>query len=107
MELKLKDKIVVVGGASSGFGKAIAESLLSEGAIVIGIARSKEKLDELSKRFGAGFESLAIDITTEEATNQIRQQLGNRPLYGVLINAGGPPAKTVMETTMEDWDEAY
>ncbi|NJK85940.1 MAG: SDR family NAD(P)-dependent oxidoreductase [Bacteroidales bacterium] len=26
---------------------------------------------------------------------------------GILVNAGGPPAKSFHETTLEDWDEAY
>ena len=31
----------------------------------------------------------------------------DRQLHGIIVNAGGPPAKTVLETTMDDWDMAY
>jgi len=31
----------------------------------------------------------------------------NRDLTGIVVNAGGPPAKAFLETKMEDWDEAY
>lgn len=39
MDLQLNDQLFIVGGATSGFGKAIAEQLLKEGARIIAIAR--------------------------------------------------------------------
>lgn len=27
--------------------------------------------------------------------------------FGIFLNSGGPPAKSIEETTMEIWDEAY
>ena len=42
--ISLKDKIVVVTGASSGIGKALAETALSRGAKVAVCARNMEKL---------------------------------------------------------------
>ena len=46
MKLNLKDKLYIVPGASSGFGKAILEELVEEGARVIAIARTEEPLQE-------------------------------------------------------------
>ena len=34
-------------------------------------------------------------------------QIGKRDLEGVVINAGGPPASSFMETKLKDWDDAY
>lgn len=45
--MKLKNKSVVVTGASSGMGKAIVELFVKEGASVIAVARRKERLDAL------------------------------------------------------------
>lgn len=45
--MRLKDKVVVVTGASSGMGKAIVETFAKEGATVIAVARRAERLDEL------------------------------------------------------------
>jgi 3-oxoacyl-[acyl-carrier protein] reductase len=38
---------------------------------------------------------------------EILLKLKGRKVGGVLINGGGPPAKMIMETTPEDWDDAY
>lgn len=44
MDLQLQNKLFIVNGATSGFGKAVAEALLQEGACVVAIARGEEKL---------------------------------------------------------------
>ena len=47
--MKLKDKCVVVTGASSGMGRAIVERFVREGACVVAVARRKERLEELAQ----------------------------------------------------------
>lgn len=47
--MKLKDKVIVVTGASSGMGRAIVERYVREGAKVVAVARRKERLDELAE----------------------------------------------------------
>lgn len=47
--MELKDKSIVVTGASSGMGKAIVELFVKEGANVIAVARRKERLDALTE----------------------------------------------------------
>jgi 3-oxoacyl-[acyl-carrier protein] reductase len=78
-----------------------------EGAIVIAVARREEALKDLQKTFTAQVEIVPGDITKDEVVTGLRAQIKGRQLHGILINAGGPPAKTVLETTMEDWDMAY
>jgi 3-oxoacyl-[acyl-carrier protein] reductase len=106
MDMQLKNQLFIVGGASSGFGKAIAEALLAEGSAVIGVARGAEKLEAMQ----AGnplLETLAADITKPETIGLLQEKLAGRQLHGMVINAGGPPAKQTLETTLEDWDNAY
>ena len=107
MDLHIKDQLFIVGGATSGFGKAVAVALLNEGAQVLAIARGEQALHELASVYPGRVEILAADITSEESVALILEKIGKRQLHGVLINAGGPPAKTVAETTMDDWDNAY
>jgi len=106
MDLQLKDKFFVISGASSGFGKTIALELINEGAKVLLIARSKEKLLEAANG-NINASILQGDITNEETMQTLFAQYGHLHWDGILINAGGPPAKSFLETTIEDWDNAY
>ena len=107
MDLQLQQRNIIVSGASSGLGNAICIALLEEGANVIGIARSKEKLEEIKQRYPEQFLPLALDITQPESIERILETTNHLNIYGILFNAGGPPAKTIAETAMEDWDHAY
>lgn len=107
MNLDLKDRLFVVTGATSGFGKAVAESLLQEGAHLIINARGEEKLLEMQKIYPDQIEIVAGNITTDATISQITRTLGLRKVDGILVNAGGPPAKSFISTDMDDWDDAY
>lgn len=107
MDLSIKDKLFVVTGATSGFGKAIAECLINEGAKVIINARGEERLLEMQTRNPDQVEIIAGDITTDAIISSLINKIGNRKLDGILINAGGPPAKSFVSTELGDWDNAY
>ncbi len=107
MDLHIKQQLFLVGGATSGFGKAIAEALVAEGAHIIAVARGEEKLHELHLTAPEQIETLAGDISESEVIELLVDMVGSRQLHGMVINAGGPPAKTVLETTLADWDDAY
>ena len=106
MDLQIKDRLFVVTGASSGFGKAIVETLHREGARVISVARGQEKLDALKREF-PGIETISMDVTRTEAIDALLEQINYRELTGIVVNAGGPPAKAFLETDLGDWDTAY
>lgn len=107
MDLKISDHRFIVCGASSGFGRAIAEQLLAEGAAVITIARREDKLAELKDKFGDKVTVIAGNLLVEDTHNDIEAAIGNNSIHGVVINAGGPPALTPLETAIYDWDKAY
>lgn len=107
MDLNLINKLFIVPGASSGFGRAILEQLVSEGANVIAIARTKEPLEKVTSKYPKNVIPICGDITLTETMKSVLKQVGNRYLSGVVINAGGPPAKSFIETKLQDWDDAY
>ena len=107
MDMQMKGQLFLVGGASAGFGKAIVEALIKEGANVIAVARGEEKLKALQATAPGQVQILIGDITSPAMLPVIEAAIGDQQITGVVVNAGGPPAKTVMETTLADWDEAY
>lgn len=82
--------IILVTGASAGFGKAIALRLLAEGHTVIGTARRADKLAELAQQYPETFKALAFDIQDLAA---MKQALASLPeslqAIDVLINNAG------------------
>ena len=107
MNLKIKDKYFVVSGASSGFGHAIALRLVAEGARVLAVARTQKKLEKLETEGKGCVEILCGDITQSATIDQLMKKIGRRKIAGVLVNAGGPPARSFVEATLGDWDAAY
>lgn len=107
MDLLLKGALFVVTGSTSGFGKAIAEQLIQEGAHVIINARGEEKLENLNQKYPEQTSILHGDITTDAVISNLIRMVHGKKLDGIVINAGGPPAKSFIHTEITDWDNAY
>jgi len=107
MDLNIKKRLFIVCGASAGFGRAVAEGLAREGAMVIAIARREHLLHELSESFPGQVEYLAADLCKDEYDDALMEIIGSRTVSGLFINSGGPPPTHFLETTMQQWDDAY
>ena len=107
MNLEIDNQLFLVTGAGSGFGRAIAEALIEEGANVIANSKTAEKLNSLKALAPERIELIIGDITTTKVQEEVLNLLKDKNLSGAVFNAGGPPAKSVMETNMTDWDDAY
>ena len=102
-----QEGVYIVGGATSGFGGAVARKLVERGARIMAVARTEENLRALQQSYPEQVEYVAGDLTDPAIHDQIIGQLGDRFLDGIFLNSGGPPAKSIQETTIGDWDEAY
>ena len=51
MDLQINDQFFILGGASSGLGRAVAMRLLEEGANVLGVARGADGLKTIESIF--------------------------------------------------------
>ena len=90
---------VVVTGAASGMGLAVAERFLAEGWIVIGIDRDAEALSEAAASHGTAYHPVTADITDRTALSAALGTL--LPGVGAVVNAAGIyPA-----TTLADYHE--
>lgn len=94
---------VILTGASDGIGKQIAGLLVGRfNCIVLGIARSEDKLRAVKDDLGDNFNYIAGDVTDKTLWEKIAADFENNP-YSVLINNAGlmPPFTTVQNTTDE------
>ena len=107
MDLELKNRFFIICGAGSGLGNATAIRLAQEGAQVLAIARTKEKLEKLCNSFPDNIEAFCGDLFRADFIQELHEHVDNRRVDGILVNAAGPPAKQALETTIDDWDEAY
>src|SRR5215831_14887087 len=97
MDLGLKDKVAVVGGASKGLGRACAEALAEEGAKVVMCSRTQSDLDtaaeEIRRKTRADLLTFAGDLDKHETIRKLIAAAAER--YGrvdILVNnSGGPP----------------
>lgn len=107
MDLKIEKQLFIVTGASSGLGNAVAKALLENGSELIAVARREAPLKELSDRYTGRVEMICGDVMHDEILQRIIEAIRGRKLSGVFVNAGGPPAMSFQETSIEDWDDAY
>lgn len=90
---RLRDKVVLITGASSGIGRATMEAAGREGAKVVGTARTESKLQEgLDAVKAAGGEGIIVPADLEDVTSQDRIAQEALEAFGridVLINNAG------------------
>ena len=108
--MRLKDKVVILTGASSGIGETTALTLAGEGAKVVVIARRYERLEELAKKAkdleGEIF-PLAGDMSKDEdIKNAIKSTMDKYGRVDVIVNNAGVLDGFLSADNMKDevWD---
>lgn len=85
MDLKLKDKVAVVTGASKGIGLAITRAFLEEGAYVVAAARNIDALKGLDR-----VTAVSLDLSQRDAPAALVQRaLDTHDRVDVLVNNVG------------------
>ena len=98
--------IVLVTGASSGFGQAICRKLIADGYKVIGAARRLDKLQKLAQELGANFLPLTLDVSKKDSVETILLQLPKefQPINILINNAGlALGLEPAYEADYNDW----
>ena len=108
---RLKDKVAFITGGGSGIGKAIAKSMVEEGATVVLAARNQENLNAAVKEFEAmGGKAVAIpmDILKEQdVIDAVKKAIDTFGRIDILVNnsgIGGPTAY-VWDLKLDEWNE--
>jgi NADP-dependent 3-hydroxy acid dehydrogenase YdfG len=99
-------RIVLITGASSGYGKAIAKAFKDNGDIIIMTARNYEKLEQARKEVGGDL-AFSMDVTKPSEWDKTVALITEK--YGrldILVNnaGGGVTIKEVSELTTDEID---
>ena len=95
---RLEGKTILVTGASSGIGRALANQLLGCGANVLGVSRNPASLPE-------GVVPLKADLTQRDEVQAIFSQLG---CIDALVNCAGVAYMSrIIDGNPTDWEEMW
>lgn len=105
--MKLKDKVAVVTGASSGIGKAIAKALSEAGCKVALASRSVDKLRDLQDELGNKTLVVRMDVKDSESVQGAFKDIWDE--FGevhILVNCAGVMPLTYLKNQhLEEWLE--
>ena len=110
MELRLKDKVVLITGGTRGIGADIARGFAEEGARVAICARTQADLEarstEIARATGATVIGVPVDLSRRGEPERLVEHVVSR--FGrldVLVNSAGvAPGGNIEELTDDDWE---
>lgn len=109
MDLGVGGRAALVGGASRGIGRAVAEALVAEGARVVITARDAAGTEQVASEIGAvaGLAWTSADLDAAPAlVARVEERVG--PVDILITNTGGPPADPdPLAFSAEQWEQAH
>src|SRR5437764_12016926 len=84
----LSGTTAIVTGASRGFGRATAAALAGAGAVVVGVARDRTRLEEVHAQLGEAFVPVVADAADPIVAGELLDRY--RPST-LVLNAGASP----------------
>ena len=86
----MKDKIVVITGASAGIGAALAETVARRGAVPVLVARRADALEAVARRAGDRASTVVADMTRRADVHRVVQEtVGRHGRIDVWVNNAG------------------
>tara|TARA_R100001129_G_scaffold166860_2_gene134122 strand:+ start:30469 stop:31212 length:744 start_codon:yes stop_codon:yes gene_type:complete len=106
----IKDKVVIITGASSGIGEATARRLAGDGAKVVLGARREDRLKDLAGEIEqAGGRAIwnALDVASAEDNHRIVEAAVEAfgRIDAIFLNAGLMPSSPVSALKTDEWDQ--
>lgn len=95
----------IVTGASRGFGRAIATALLGAGAEVVGVARTRKRLDDARDELGDRFIPVVADAAEPVTANRLIDEY--RPRTLVLCAGAAPRMDPLQDQTWETFSQNW
>lgn len=103
---QLENKVALVTGASRGIGAAIADTLASHGARVIGTATTQSGADDINARLGDAGTGLCLNVTDPPSIDSVLKQINadfGSPTI-LVNNAGITRDNLLLRMKDEEWD---
>lgn len=105
--MTIKDKVIVITGASSGIGQATAEVLAKDGAKLVLGARREDRLKAIATKFPAGQVLYQkTDVTDRQSVASLVELAKNQ--FGrvdvLYNNAGLMPISELSELKVDEWE---
>lgn len=109
MDLGLRDRTVLITGASQGIGEGLAVAFAEEGVNVHLAARRGDVLATLAERLGTDYgisaTPHAVDLTEKGAAGRLADAVGDIDI--LVNNAGAIPGGDLFSTDPETWREGW
>jgi len=102
----MKNKVVIITGASRGIGEAVARDFAKRGAKVVLAARSEEKIANIAKEIGSDTMAFACDVSDYDSVKSlISATVAKFGKIDVLLNNAGliEPIAKLSKTDPKKW----
>lgn len=113
MDLGLRNRVAMVGGASKGLGLAVARALAGEGAHVSIASRDAAAIDETARTLAGETGSRVLGVAADLSTSSGIETWHSATMkqYGgvdaLFANTGGPPTGTALDFDDAAWQTAF